>query len=196
MHHLNQFDDEEAVCVPVPLLSRRRNAFYKAYRENYANLLYDWQLPIQRLEVLKFNTTEPESGSPILGPVASLAQMRVESTNGLEIAGHCSKCGSFLDVTSGAKGECNACKRRQATMTCVVCEVIIKGLYGPCLKCGHVAHAECHREWFQGLDGGEGLVDARSCPTGCGCYCLGDCEGEEDAQVENGEAEEVCEGGW
>lgn len=172
MHHRNQFDDEESIGVRVPLLSPRRSAFYKAYRENYADLLYTWQLQIQRLEVLKFNTTEPESGSPILGPVSS-ARVQAGTTNGLEIAGHCSKCGSYLDVTTGAKGECNGCKRRQATMTCVVCEVVIKGLYGPCLKCGHVAHSHCHREWFHGDEGEGGRVDRRSCPTGCGCICLG-----------------------
>ncbi|KAI5778688.1 hypothetical protein EDC01DRAFT_673029 [Geopyxis carbonaria] len=161
------FDDEGAISIP--LLNQDRLQMYKAYRENYANLLYVWDLPLRRLEVLKFNSADAEPASPVLSEFTRRTRTRGNKWDGLEIAGHCSKCGSVLDVTSGAKGECKACKRRQVTMTCVICEVIIKGLYGPCLKCGHVAHAECHREWFE-----EGT---ESCPTGCGCVCL---YGEDD----------------
>jgi WD repeat-containing protein 59 len=53
-------------------------------------------------------------------------------------------------------------------MTCCVCDVIIKGLYGPCLRCGHVSHADCHEEWFK---------NAEECPTGCGCNCAQFAEG-------------------
>jgi hypothetical protein len=49
-------------------------------------------------------------------------------------------------------------------MTCCVCDVIIKGLYGPCLQCGHVAHADCQEAWFS-------QEDVVECPTGCGCNC-------------------------
>lgn len=165
------FDDE--AVASLPLLSLDRKAFYKTYRENYANLLYMWNFQIERLEVLKFNTNDTSLSSPILSGFSRHPSPRPK---GLEIAGHCSKCMAVLDVTSGPRGECKVCKRRQGTMTCVVCEVVIKGLYGPCLKCGHVAHAKCHREWFE--DGGEA-----SCPTGCGCICLFDREGVDNSSV-------------
>ncbi|KAI5846190.1 hypothetical protein BZA05DRAFT_377720 [Tricharina praecox] len=153
----------------APLLSPKRRTFYRAYREAYADLLFAWGHTISRLEMLKFSALEPPPASPILLPVRKAAPM------GLEIAGFCSKCGGVLDVTSGARGECKVCKRRQVTMNCVVCEVIIKGLYGACLKCGHVAHATCWRGWFDGV--GTNSLD-RGCPTGCGCVCLFEEEGD------------------
>jgi len=152
-----------------PLLSPKRRPFYRAYIEAYADLLFAWGLTISRLEMLKFSAIDPTPASPILVPARKAAQM------GLEIAGFCSKCGGVLDVTSGARGECKACKRRQVTMNCVICEVIVKGLYGACLNCGHVAHATCWRGWFEGV--GAASQD-RGCPTGCGCACLFEEEGE------------------
>jgi hypothetical protein len=147
----------------LPLLAPERRAFYRAYKEAYADLLYAWELPINRLEVLKFSAADPDPAqSPILLPVSSARK----GGSGLEIAGFCSKCGGVLDVTSGARGECKKCKRRQVSMNCVVCEVVVKGLYGACLKCGHVAHAQCWRSWW--MEVGERM----GCPTGCGCVCL------------------------
>jgi len=171
LYHRDQFDDE--AVASVPLLDPAYASTYKAYRDNYANLLFSWELPLHRLEVLKFNSSDhsQQSSPPIIGEFTR--GRRLSGWDGLQFAGHCSKCGSVLDVTNGAKGECKSCKRRQVTMTCVVCEVIIKGLYGPCLKCGHVAHADCHRAWF--ATGGDG------CPTGCGCQCL-----QEEDMVDDG----------
>ncbi|KAA8900006.1 hypothetical protein FN846DRAFT_165029 [Sphaerosporella brunnea] len=151
-----------ALSEDQPLLSPKRRSFYRAYREAYADLLYAWERPIERLEILKFSAADPEHpASPILLPVV---QQR-KGGSGLEIAGFCNKCGGVLDVTSGARGECKACKRRQVTMNCVVCEVIVKGLYGACLRCGHVAHATCWRGWWM-------ESEVMGCPTGCGCVCL------------------------
>jgi len=48
------FDDECVLSNP-PLLNPKKAKYYRAYREEYANLLYAWGLQVRRLEVLKFN---------------------------------------------------------------------------------------------------------------------------------------------
>ncbi|RPB01839.1 hypothetical protein L873DRAFT_1827113 [Choiromyces venosus 120613-1] len=164
MMNLDKFDDEGN--VNIPFLDPKKTKLYRSYRENYADILYVWCLQIQRLEVLQFNGLKCNQVDEE-GELVGFGRKRgnTDGWDGLEIAGHCSKCGAVLDVTKGARGECKACKRRQVTMTCCICDVIIKGLYGPCLQCGHVAHADCHEAWFSQ----EGIVE---CPTGCGCNCM------------------------
>lgn len=179
MVNMDQFDEEGNVYVP--LLDPRKAKLYRSYRENYANLLYVWGLRLQRLEILQFNgpkcTQVDEEGE---GDRFGRKSSPVNDWDGLEIGGHCSRCGAILDVTKGARGECKGCKRRQMTMTCCLCDVTIKGLYGPCLQCGHVAHADCQEAWFSQ----EGTVE---CPSGCGCNCLRFAEGgfniERDSNV-------------
>lgn len=48
------FDDEGILSRP-PLLNPKKANYYRAYREEYADLLYAWDLQVRRLEVLKVN---------------------------------------------------------------------------------------------------------------------------------------------
>lgn len=171
MMNLDKFDDEGN--VNVPFLDPKKTRLYKSYRENYADLLYNWGLQIQRLEVLKYNGLKNAALEALEDEPVGFGRKPTggeKTWDGLEIGGHCCKCGAVLDGTKGARGECRACKRRQVTMTCCVCDVIIKGLYVPCLQCGHVGHADCHEAWFAE----DGVVE---CPTGCGCACATFVEG-------------------
>lgn len=74
-------------------------------------------------------------------------------------------------------------KPLQSALICVICQVAIRGRYGACLVCGHVAHAKCHRGWFcpdvsdvSDSDSSQGESNAgrgeRECPAGCGCRCM------------------------
>lgn len=220
---LNQSLFDTEANIATRLLDPEKVEFYRAWRETYANLLYEWCLPLKRLEILKFNAScyldHPGSqlagsspdhnrsgsrsgiSSPDLSDFSQHGRRRMQQSSGgtnkpiatapqkwdgLEMAGCCNRCGAVLDVTSGAKGECKACKRRQVTMVCVICNTIIRGLFAPCLRCGHVCHADCHKGWF-GASGGEGKKGAEGdqedeeeeesgdeevCPSGCGCNCV------------------------
>ncbi|KAF3942373.1 hypothetical protein ABW19_dt0202347 [Dactylella cylindrospora] len=53
LHYLDQFDDEGSMSIP--LLDPSRNKSFHRYRETYADMLFTWDLPLQRLEILKFN---------------------------------------------------------------------------------------------------------------------------------------------
>ncbi|KAL5598928.1 hypothetical protein BROUX41_003753 [Berkeleyomyces rouxiae] len=60
--------DDDGVCTSVPLLGPSQSHLYATYRYSYAELLQVWQLPLQRLEILKFNLMwGHEKRSPITG---------------------------------------------------------------------------------------------------------------------------------
>ncbi|KAI9863107.1 MAG: hypothetical protein M1813_003927 [Trichoglossum hirsutum] len=169
MKNQNLFDDEG--CVSVPLLDPKKSLRYKGYRESYAELLYIWNLQLQRLEILKFNGLKGYFSDEIEGEgLISLGRRKADATKahiwpGLDLGGHCIKCESPLEGThiGGASGECESCETEQTMMQCSVCKEVIQGLYAPCLSCGHAAHSNCHRRWFVRSEVG--------CPTGCECLC-------------------------
>ena len=165
----NLFDDEG--CASVPLLDPKQSARYKAYRDDYANLLANWSLETTRLELLKFNGMRNYFSESIPGEsLISLGKRRLESAsslawNGLDIGGHCARCGDQVPQkpTQARRVQCQSCRRGQFHVACTLCKEIVRGTYAPCLTCGHVMHSSCQREWFQD--------DASACPTGCGCQC-------------------------
>lgn len=53
LFNLENFDDEGSMSVP--LLNQQKTRTYRHYRETYADMLYTWDLPLERLEILKFN---------------------------------------------------------------------------------------------------------------------------------------------
>ncbi|KAH8153557.1 uncharacterized protein LAJ45_02370 [Morchella importuna] len=175
MMNQDKFDDEGN--VHVPFLDPQKFRLYQSYRENYADLLFNWGLQTPRLEVLKYNGLKNAAFEALEEEPVGFSRKPTKVTEpsgqyfkGLELGGHCFKCGAMLISTKGARGECKPCKRRQVTMNCCVCDVIIKGLYVPCLQCGHVGHADCQEAWFSE----DGVVE---CPTGCGCQCASFVEG-------------------
>lgn len=60
------FDDDG--WLSTPLLDPDRNVEYASYRYAYAEMLQMWQLPLARLEVMKFNVLKDDSWSVSLGP--------------------------------------------------------------------------------------------------------------------------------
>ncbi|KAF8453024.1 hypothetical protein BGX38DRAFT_1141833 [Terfezia claveryi] len=244
--------DDECVASKPPLLNPKKAKFYRAYREEYANLLYAWGLQVRRLEVLKFNGVKgvvDEEGEKLElcsgNPGGNFVKKNMKKGDsrwpGLEIVGTCPKCQSAGTIvhtpllstvntisrtastsatrnlqpmtkpgyshhphtptvlsaqtspTPGpilpaaytparnAKSECAQCegKLKPPALICIICQVSIKGLYGACLMCGHVAHSNCHRDWFcpdsnndDEHNGDEELCE-KECPAGCGCHCMG-----------------------
>lgn len=60
------FDDDG--WLSTPLLDPDRNVDYAGYRYAYAEMLQMWQLPLARLEIMKFNVLKDDSWSVSLGP--------------------------------------------------------------------------------------------------------------------------------
>ncbi|KAM5462570.1 hypothetical protein MauCBS54593_007926 [Microsporum audouinii] len=117
--HQAAFDND---CrAEVPLLDPRLQPLYQAYRENYAHLLFIWNMPIQGREVLKTaSIVDNETEHSVLHKHSnkyprtrygnrrhSLAinqQPSTESTaEGLNLQHHCATCGSALHISAFSK---------------------------------------------------------------------------------------------
>lgn len=178
----NMFDDE--ACHSAPILRPTDSFKHRAYREAYASLLDIWDLPIQRCEILKFNgltlqspetTTTTESESPfeickskaVAHDVPACTEMPYHQ--GLNMAGTCRNCGEvmLLQPFTNQLPQCSNCQKVQNRLTCSICYETTRGLYKPCLTCGHAVHIECQEQW---LSSGA-ADDYRECETGCGCDC-------------------------
>ncbi|KAF8475755.1 hypothetical protein BDZ91DRAFT_689427 [Kalaharituber pfeilii] len=102
---------------------------------------------------------------------------------------HAASALSNQDSPMPSVPECSCSKPtlKPSALTCVICQVAVKGLYGACLVCGHVAHAKCHRDWFcpssdseddettkaaEGNEASSVYRGEQECPAGCGCRCI------------------------
>lgn len=133
------------------------------YRENYAEMLYSWNLPYERIKMLKYNfmagrssqTSESkkytcnygvrnrrfyDERQQLLNPISTVNSANVNSWN-------TEKLGKIR--------------------YCTLCNQIATNRILFCLKCEHILHFRCAAEWWTG---NEDSTD-NACPTGCGCLC-------------------------
>lgn len=117
----------------------------KKYRDIYSNMLLAWNLPLKRVEILKYN-------------------YKYNDTEPYKLPGYDHKLKdssySFLEIKYSKE-----CK----TLKCCYCHVNLnKEKILLCNNCHHVLHLKCSKEWF-----GEINLEANDteCPSGCGCKC-------------------------
>lgn len=171
------FDDEGHVSVP--LLCPTDAPKHKRYRDSYADILYMWELPFQRCEVMKFDALTAYFDSS-LGS-ADQATMKLEKKapqrsgsagevwQGIMPLVHCKTCGEIvaLQQKSGLSLQrCAECQSTPGLLQCQVCGESVQGLYESCDMCGHAAHANCFDRWVALNDRGR-----FECKTGCTCLC-------------------------
>ncbi|EED19336.1 WD repeat protein [Talaromyces stipitatus ATCC 10500] len=181
-----------------PFIDRRREALFQTYRNSYANLLFVWDLPIQRSEVLKIgacieqNRTTKQPSSFERGDRKDTTSSRQITDETLDVQRHCTECGHALyrSVFSSVRPEdlsgkmvkpplprcpsCSAVQPLSAHVGCVICGEVVSGMFIPCLECGHVCCFECHQAWFslqQPRTGEAQNLSDLVCPSACGCSC-------------------------
>ncbi|OJD14827.1 hypothetical protein AJ78_04857 [Emergomyces pasteurianus Ep9510] len=118
----NMFDSDNHAYVP--LLDQRQVQLFKAYRAAYADLLFVWDMPVERMEVLKINGisgSRPDMYRPsrpkyhekrtsdfgrrdsrLLAPTPSQEKLPFEDNQGLDMQRHCLKCGYALHISAFA----------------------------------------------------------------------------------------------
>lgn len=149
---------------------------YRAYQEAYAHLLYIWNMPTARAEMLKYNhySEPPESSSPFnFAPKPAAPTIATASAHTLDadhsprpvFRDHCPSCFNLLPLQSPSR-RCQSCSRPRTPLFCILCTTIIRGLSSPCSNCGHVLHASCRQLLFSESD-----APITECPSGCGCVC-------------------------
>lgn len=160
----------------VPLLDPSKEWQYRAYREAYAHLLYIWNMPIARAEILDHNRPlQPDPSPPFtFGPKATAPFDAIAGANLLNsgyktensnpvFRDHCPSCSTLLLPSQTPSPRCQACSKLPSPPFCLLCNTFIRGLSSPCPKCGHVLHASCRRLLSQ--------ASLDECPSGCGCIC-------------------------
>lgn len=110
-----------------PFIDRKREALFQTYRQSYANLLFVWNLPIQRSEVMKIGapvdpSTDPTSSQRQHQVTKQMPTFEIRNQKGnsftksytrddtLDVQRHCAECGhalykSFFSTSSPAKLE-------------------------------------------------------------------------------------------
>lgn len=89
--------------------------YYHAWREAYAHLLFVWQLPFKRAEVLKFNDAR--------------SLFDLEASSGADTNTELQR--TVTDIGSAR------------SLYCSTCYEVVTGTYTSCLNCGHVCHTQC-----------------------------------------------------
>ncbi len=160
----------------VPLLDPSREWRYRAYREAYAHLLYIWEMPIARAEILNHNRPlQPDATTPftfapkVTAPFGAIAGANLlnsgyttENSNPV-FRDHCRYCSTLLLPSQTPSRRCQACSKLPPAPLCLLCNTVIRGLSSPCPQCGHVLHASCRQLLSQ--------ASFDECPSACGCIC-------------------------
>lgn len=165
--------------VDVPLLDPSQESRCHAYRESYAHMLYIWQMPLARCEILKYGSAPSNSPSPEHGqrlPLIAIGKASVAKTlsdtgeSTLDLRNHCTTCTTALPPRS-LDQECPFCTSPQSPLICLFCASLIRGLCSPCLLCGHVLHFSCRSRLLALSQSPNSASKPQLCISGCGCDC-------------------------
>uniref|UniRef100_T1J4A1 WDR59/RTC1-like RING zinc finger domain-containing protein n=1 Tax=Strigamia maritima TaxID=126957 RepID=T1J4A1_STRMM len=132
----------------IQFLEKKQSLHYDRYKKLYAEILHRWGLLQRRTQILKFVKGNPD----LAWGVVLIAVIT-------EFVTKCQNCGK--DVQGF---RCSYCKN--FSFPCAICHIAVKGASNFCLLCGHGGHAKHMLHWFSEND---------SCPRGCGCLCLQEC---------------------
>ena len=153
-----------------PLLDPSMASLYQTWRDEYAELLLNWDLLIPHAEMRKNNSlpshntsqaTNTDKHSFMTG-TDSTVKYSVGDTRDIQPITHC----RFCDNTPQRQSNESVCRNCYGSCTtiCALCNLPIDGRSSPCFTCGHVLHISCRETWEYHSIG-------TACPTGCSCIC-------------------------
>lgn len=133
------------------------------YRRKYAELLYSWDLPYERIQMLKFNFEGSESSESI--PHTREFSCYYGIRNRKVFDEKLSLLDLISPVQTATSNSWNSPKRNKIQY-CSLCNLVASKRILFCLNCEHVLHFGCAASWWN-----SGEDDDQTCPTGCGCDC-------------------------
>ncbi|KAG8528678.1 uncharacterized protein KY384_006365 [Bacidia gigantensis] len=161
---LNEDKFREDAYEAASLLDPAHEAKYQMWRQEYANLLLAWDLPVQRTEILNFNQSLPQTTTTASEDlITKFAPTNVSANTLIALTTRCPYCSSLQ--SNHKRRKCQHCSRILRPALCTYCNNYIHGLASPCLNCGHSLHFNCRISV---------LADVKmsdECLTGCGCTC-------------------------
>ncbi|CRG86227.1 hypothetical protein PISL3812_03230 [Talaromyces islandicus] len=146
------FDPDESSSGPF--IDRKQEGILRKYRNAYANLLFVWDLPIQRSEVLKIGTTADlvhEGPTSRRRQPSQTLQLTVPKQKGsvftksptcstLDVQKHCSECGAALHTSlfsPASRREPSGKISKQSYLRCPSCTAVQPlAAHIPCVICG------------------------------------------------------------
>lgn len=138
----------------------------RSYRNRYAELLYSWNLPKERIQVLKFNHVSNSMEMPLSHEYES-HKCHYAIRNKKFYTSEQEFLVPISPVDTSMLNSWNTVKRSQV-QSCAFCNQTTSRRILFCLDCEHILHFDCAKSWWEDIDGA-GAEDG--CPTGCGCDC-------------------------
>lgn len=147
------------------LLSSQDTEKLKIYRDHYAELLYVWGLPINRIKILKFNYPEQEKNIEVSSPYEEhKCNLGFRNKSLQDTESH--TINAITTIKCAKKNPWNGNKNK--LKYCNLCGLIITKNLVVCINCEHVLHSHCALLWWSDMEEEKTL----ECPSGCGCQCL------------------------
>ncbi|ODV77657.1 uncharacterized protein CANTADRAFT_27368 [Suhomyces tanzawaensis NRRL Y-17324] len=160
---LDLFDD----IYSLPLLHSQDEEKLKGYRELYANMLFLWGLPINRIKILKFNYPEIDE-KKTEAYISPFDVHRCEfGIRSKRRQNHIQPFINSVTLITTSKSNAWNTNKRNILKFCVFCNLMATKNLVLCTNCEHVLHTDCASEWWSGKENNHA-----ECPSGCGCNCL------------------------
>lgn len=157
--------DLKATSHNSKLLACIDPATIEIYRNKYAELLYSWDLPYERIQMLKYNHSSRSSYASIPASTDYQCHFTIRSRKFYD------KKQDLINPISPTKESSlnawNTTKRNQLQY-CSFCCMIASRRVLFCLDCEHILHFNCAENWWSSS---ESSSAGESCPAGCGCVC-------------------------
>lgn len=166
------------------LLGSSNEEKVKIYREQYADLLYIWGLPISRIKILKFNYPNVDKiegyKSPFDVHSGSFGIRKKQGKRNAYVSDDTSARFVTPVTTSLNQPQAWNSSKTNFLKYCNLCGLPVTKRLVICTNCEHVLHSHCAAEWWSteeetvivdGEDADE-EKELQECPSGCGCHCL------------------------
>lgn len=152
------------------LLSKLNTEKIMSYRERYADSLFLWGLPFNRIKILKFNYPEKLSEAPSVSTFGAhtceygFRYRKAPGPNQQLLA-------PITSISTARNNSWNTSKRNKLQY-CGLCGLVVSKRVVLCIHCEHVLHSDCAASWWFSDEGDNEPKELKECPVGCGCNCL------------------------
>ena len=167
----------------APLLDHIHAKDYQSYKDIYADMLFVWNLPMTRIEILQHNgksfirkdstdTTSLHKDMSLvsIGKKTNQIAASTDSKPSLLLTKPCPECSDTTPLSAaGSRSKCRSCHFKASSLSCALCDELIRGRATPCLGCGHLVHNACMSllvERSHDSKAAQGM-----CISGCDCSC-------------------------
>lgn len=149
-----------------PLLSDIDQEKLLQYREQYADLLFIWGLPYNRVKVLKFNFSGQPSDEN--DERFEIHKCSIGRRSRKALSSSQQLICPITDIETAKDNRWNS-KLRNKIQYCGLCNLQVSKRFVGCTNCEHLLHSDCAADWWLA---GDGDSESEECPTGCGCHCM------------------------